>query len=424
MLGIDAGLALSALLVVTETFFTGLAVLNVRHAAGTLAREREWVVDELDAEPERLLAYLRARTLLGRARAWAVVVAVLGVVLSGGLAAAVEAIRELGLSPLAGGVVFFVGLAVAGFLLDLPFDAVGTFVVEERFGFNNQTPALFVRDKLVGLAVSIVLTAVLGAVVLLVVGLPAWPLLATAAFVAFSLVMQVVYPRVIAPLFNDFEPVEGERRRAVEDVFERAGFETDGIYEMDASRRSSKLNAYFVGFGRTKRVVLFDTLLEETSREEMQSVLAHELAHWKRNHVWKRLGAGALRMVVLFAALAVLLGTDLAYVGGLAQVEYAGLIGGALWLWPVSRLTAPLANRLSLAHEREADDYAAQVMGSGAPMAAALARLGTENLANPFPHPLYAAFHHDHPPIPERIRRMRERGGDVAAGETPGATGA
>jgi len=340
MLGIDAGLALSALLVVTETFFTGLAVLNVRHAAGTLAREREWVVDELDAEPERLLAYLRARTLLGRARAWAVVV------------------------------------------------------------------------------------AVLGAVVLLVVGLPAWPLLATAAFVAFSLVMQVVYPRVIAPLFNDFEPVEGERRRAVEDVFERAGFETDGIYEMDASRRSSKLNAYFVGFGRTKRVVLFDTLLEETSREEMQSVLAHELAHWKRNHVWKRLGAGALRMVVLFAALAVLLGTDLAYVGGLAQVEYAGLIGGALWLWPVSRLTAPLANRLSLAHEREADDYAAQVMGSGAPMAAALARLGTENLANPFPHPLYAAFHHDHPPIPERIRRMRERGGDVAAGETPGATGA
>jgi len=419
----DAGLVLATLLVATETFFTALAALNVRHAARTVAREREWVVDELDVDPERLLAYLRARTVLGRVRALALVAAVIGVVLSGALAGAVDVIDGLGLPALAEGAVFFLGLALAGVAFDLPFDVVSVFVLEERFGFNNRTPALFVRDKLLGTIISLALTGILGAVVLVVVGLPAWPLAGTAAFVAFSLLMQVVYPRVIAPLFNDFEPVEGERRSAVEEVFERAGFETDGVYEMDASRRSSKLNAYFVGFGRTKRVVLFDTLLEETDREEMQSVLAHELAHWKRNHVWKRLATGALRIAVLFGALAWLLGTGLAGVGGVTE-EYARLVVGALWLWPLSRLTAPLDNRLSLAHEREADDYAARVMGSGEPMAAALTRLGTENLSNPFPHPLYAAFHYDHPPIPDRVRRMRERTAPETGGDSPGPAGA
>jgi STE24 endopeptidase len=416
VLGIDAGLALAALLLVTETFFTALAALNVRHAARTLDREREWVVDELDADPERLLAYLRAKTALGRARGLAVVGAVLAAVLSGTLAGAVATLDGLGLPPLAEGVVFFLGVVAAGVLLDLPFDAVSTFLVEERFGFNNRSPALFLRDELLGLAVSLAVTGVLATVVLVIVGLPAWPVLATAAFVAFALVMQVVYPRAIAPLFNEFDPVEGDDRTAVEAVFERAGFETDGIYEMDASRRSSKLNAYFVGFGRSKRVVLFDTLLEEADSGEMQSVLAHELAHWKRNHVWKRLGAGALRMGVLFGALAWLLGTDLASVGGVADAGYARLAVGALWLWPVSRLTAPLDNRLSLAH----------VMGSGEPMASALARLGTENLANPFPHPLYAAFHYDHPPIPERIRRLRERtppGADAGDDDPSGVAG-
>jgi len=416
---------LLVLLVGTQAFFTALSVLNVRHAEETVTANREWLAGTLGVDDhEELLDYHRLTTGVGQLSTWVTLLGLLLVLYLGGLTWAVEALEGLGLGPVAAGVAFFVGLLVASQVARLPFDAVDTFVVEELFGFNRATPRLWARDKLVGVAVSVVLTGlVVGVVLWLVKAVPAyWWLLGWAFVMAFSLAMQVVYPRVIAPLFNDFEPVEtGDLREAIEDVFDRAGFTTSGVYEMDASRRSSHVNAYFVGFGDTKRVVLFDTLTERLSVPEVQSVLAHELAHWKLNHIWKRLAGTAVRLFVVFAVLGYLVDAPWLYAmfGLPTDAAYAGLLLAALFVYPVLDLTAPLENRLSLSHEREADDFAVDVMGDAEPMTEALAGLAQENLANPFPHPWYATFHYTHPPIPERIRRIDGETGGEPDGAAP-----
>ncbi len=414
---IEFHVAFVVLLVGTEAAFTWLAVLDLRHGERTVRAESEWVEETLGVEdPERLLDYQRVKTGLGLLETWVTLGAVLFALYSGVFADATAALESTGLGPVARGVVFVVGAVAAFSALSWPFDAVDTFVAEEVYGFNQQSPRLWARDKLVGLVIGLVIAGALGGAVLWFVdALPGvWWVAAWALFVAFSLVMQVVYPRVIAPLFYDFDPVEtGELRDAVDDVFERAGFACEQVYEMDASRRSSHSNAYFIGFGRTKRVVLFDTLVEQMTLPAIQSVLAHELAHWKRAHVWKRMAAGAAKTGIVLAALGWLLDQPWLYgMFDVAPTAYAGLALALLWVRPVDRWVAPVENRLYLAHEREADAFAVEVMGDDDPMVDALTVLAGENLSNPFPHPWYAAFHHSHPPVPERIRTIRGRADD------------
>jgi len=407
-------IAFVLLLVGTQAFFTGLAVLNVRYADRLVDQKQTWLAETLGVDDtDELQAYHRLTTAFSELQSWIGLLALLGVLYAGGLAWAVELLAATGWSTVLQGIVFFVGLVVSLQLFSIPFSVVSTFSIEEIFDFNQQTPTLFVRDQLVSLVISVVFTAVLGGAILaFITVLPTlWPLAAWLLFVAFSLVMQILYPRVIAPLFNEFEPVEsGELREAVEDVFERAGFETSNIYTMDASKRSSQLNAYFIGFGRTKRVVLFDTLVDSMKIPELQSVLAHELAHWKEAHIWKQFASSAVRMAIVFGILGVLVAWEPLYAAfGIPETAtYAGLLLGVLIVGPILQFSAPLANKLSLQHEREADAYAAEVMGSQ-PMIDALGRLATENLANPFPHPWYATFHYSHPPIPERIRLLEAR---------------
>jgi STE24 endopeptidase len=424
--------AFLALLVGTEAFFTWLAALNVRYGARAVEREAEWFDDRLDVDDtDELLGYQRATTGASQLQAWAGLALVLVALYAGLLADAVAAVESLGLGTVPSGVVFFLGVVAVLQLSSVPFDFFDTFVVEEIFGFNEGSPGLWVRDKLVGFAVALVFTAGIAAAVMWVVqSFPdLWWIGAWALFLAFSLSMMVIYPRVIAPLFNDFEPVEdGELHDAVTEVFDRAGFECSQIYVMDASRRSGHSNAYFVGFGATKRVVLFDTLVEQMETEELQGVLAHELAHWKKAHIWKRVGSSALQMgVLLFVAYQLVTGPWLYDMFGLAtgagKPVYAGLLLAALVLQPLSRLTSPLENRLSLAHEREADAFAVEVMGDGEPMVGALTRLASENLSNPFPHPLYETFHYTHPPIPERVRAIHRQSGSAGDGtdDTPAA---
>ncbi len=409
-------LVLIGLLVGTEAFFTWLAVANVRYSARMIEEESGWLAEELDIEdPSEIVAYNRTKTALSQLQSWIGLAFLLVLLYTGAFTDAVEAIESLGIGPIAGGIVFFVGLAVLVQAYSAPFDLVDTFVVEELFDFNTQTPRLWLRDALVGLAIAVVLTAVVvGAIMAIIEYVPTWWwIVGTLFFLAFSVVMQVLYPRVIAPLFNDFEPIEaGDVREAVEDVFDRAGFRCEDLYEMDASRRSRHVNAYFVGFGRTKRVVLFDTLLEQMDLPAVQSVLAHELAHWRFKHVWKRLGIAGVRIAALLFVLWYLLSGPWLYdLFALPEsATYAGLLVGILFILPVLQWTAPLENRVSLAHERRADRFAVEVMEDGEPMVDALAQLGRENLANPFPHPIYAMFHYTHPPIPERIRRIRQAG--------------
>ena len=393
----------------TEAFFSGLSILNVRYGAQTVAERSEWVRDRLGIEDtDRLLDYQRAGTGLSLLQSWVSLAFVLLVLYSGLFGDAVAWIESLSLPPLVQGTVFFVGLVAAVRIAGIPFSLYEAFVVEEQFDFNQQSPGLWLRDFVVGTVVALVLTAlVAGGVLLAFELLPAlWWVAAWGLFVAFSLAMLVIYPRVIAPLFYDFEPIDsGELRESVDDVFERAGFSCEQVYEMDASSRSGHSNAYFIGFGRTKRVVLFDTLIEQMDRPQIESVLAHELAHWKKSHIWKQMAGSFLRIGIVLAIFSVLLEQAWLYdLFGVPTTPYAGLVLGALWVMPLLRFTAPLENKLSLKHEREADSFAVEVMGGGGPMANALANLTSENLANPFPHPLYATFHYTHPPIPERIR--------------------
>ena len=425
MQSLELHVAFVALLVGTQAFFTALAVLNVRHADRLVDEKTDWLAATLAIDdPDELRAYHRLTTAFSELQSWLGLAALLAVLYAGGLAWTVDLLAATGWSTVVQGIAFFVGLVVATQLFSIPFSVVSTFGIEEIFDFNQQSPALFVRDQLVTLAISAVFTVILGGAILAFISaLPTlWPLAAWLLFVAFSLVMQILYPRVIAPLFNEFKPVEsGELREAVEDVFERAGFSTSDIYTMDASKRSTQLNAYFIGFGRTKRVVLFDTLVDAMTLPELQGVLAHELAHWKEAHIWKQFAASTLRMGIVFGLLGVLVSFEPLYAafGIPATATYAGLLLAVLIVGPILQFTAPLSNKLSLKHEREADAFAADVMGPK-PMVDALARLATENLANPFPHPLYATFHYSHPPIPERIRLL-EAHDDSQSTATDGA---
>jgi STE24 endopeptidase len=404
-----------------ETILDGL---NVRYGAAAVRDAEAWVREALDVDdPEEMLAYQRAKTTLSGVQSWLGVAVLLAVVVSGLYGDVAARLSATGLPGVAQGVLLLAGAVLAGRVLSAPFDAYETFVIEERFGFNNQTLPLWLRDLAVGTVVAIAFGGLIAGAVLLAVGaLPTlWPVVGWGLVVGFSLVMMIAYPRVIAPLFNDFDPIDdGALREAVEDVFERAGFECEQVYEMDASRRSSHSNAYFVGFGRAKRVVLFDTLVDQMDREAIQAVLAHELAHWKKAHIWKQVAASAVQMAVVFAFLWWVTTSQWVYAAfGLPGETYAALGIGLLYATPVLSLTAPLTNRLSLAHEREADDFAAETMGGAVAMTRALRTLAGENLANPFPHPAYAAFNLTHPPIPERIRRLREQHGD-GAGDADG----
>ncbi|MFB6197782.1 MAG: M48 family metallopeptidase, partial [Halobacteriaceae archaeon] len=322
------------------------------------------------------------------------------------------------------GAMFFGGVSTVLFLIGRPFDAFSTFVIEELFDFNEQTPRLFIRDTLISLATGGLIAGILGVAILWVIeSFPRyWAIGGAAIFLGFMVVFQVIYPRVIAPLFNDFESIDsGDVRDAVDDVFGKAGFECEEVYEVDASRRSTKTNAYFVGFGRSKRVVLYDTLLERMNLEEVKAVLAHELAHWQKNHVWKLIAASVIQVGIVLAIAQYLMAS-----GWLSEMfvfppgaTYGRLFLALLWIHPVMQFSAPIQNKLSLHHEREADDFGASVVGVD-PMVSSLQTLGGENLANPFPHPLYELFNYDHPPIPQRIRRLEEKRGEELQGKITG----
>jgi STE24 endopeptidase len=419
-------LAILLLLVGTEAFFTWLSVVNLRYGRAQLAERTDWVHERFDVDaPMELADYQRATVGTEALSSWVMLGFVLLVLASGLFADAIAVMQATGLPLLARSVLFFVGTAVVLYLVSLPFDAVETFVVEEIFDFNEQSVRLFLRDAAVTTTISAVLAGILGtALVWVVVTMPQWwALIGAGLFFAFVLVMQVVYPRLIAPLFYDFDRLEdGDLRDAIDAVFNRAGFECEQIYEMDASRRSAHSNAYFVGFGRSKRVVLFDTLVEQMTIPEVQSVLAHELAHWKRAHVWKLMAASTVQVALLLGAAQFLLAGDwLIGLFGLPRgALYAELFLALLIVQPLTRWLAPLQNQVSLAFEREADDFAVQTTAASA-MVDALTTLVSENLSNPFVHPLYETFHASHPPIPERISRIEERGpADGAGGESAG----
>ncbi len=303
-------------------------------------------------------------------------------------------------------------LILFGRLLMIPFSAFKVFVIEEIFDFNEQSFKLWIIDNIKTLLISLIFTGLLVPPIFWFIQiLPrVWWIAAWGLTVVFSLIMQILYPRIIAPLFNEFVPIErDELVEALEDLFSKAGFRCSEIYSMDASRRSSHSNAYFVGFGKTKRVVLFDTLIEQMEIPGIKSILAHELAHWRKGHIWKGVVRSALKSGIIFYLLHLLINTSYLYemFSVPASASYAGLVLAGLIISPVNRLLSPVENYLSIKNEYEADKYAVEVTGEKEPLIQGLHKLVEENLTNPYPHPLYAAYYYTHPTFPKRIEHIK-----------------
>jgi len=309
------------------------------------------------------------------------------------------------------GLLFFGILILAGRILSLPFEWYETFRLEERFGFNRTKYGLWFADMAKGLVLAAVLGGGLLAAVLFLLYAAGdlWWLICWAFLFAFSLVMNALYPVLIAPLFNTFTPLEeGELRERVIALMERAGIRPRGVFVMDAGRRSKHTNAYFTGFGRSKRIVLFDTLLEKHDAGEILAVLAHEAGHWKRRHLLKGLALGQSASFILLWATGWLVAWPPLYAafGFDGVLPYAGLLLAGIVYGPVTFLVQPVSAWISRRHEYEADDYA-RAAGLAGPLGEALLKLHRDNLANLKPHPVYVVFHYSHPPVAARVQRLR-----------------
>ncbi len=306
------------------------------------------------------------------------------------------------------------GFVIIGSLIELPLDWYSTFRVEQKFGFNRMTLGLWLGDMAKGAAVGAVIGLPLAAGILWIMGNSGglWWLYAWAAWVAFNLVLLVLYPTVIAPLFNKFEPLPDEALRTrVQALMQRCGFAAKGLFVMDGSRRSAHANAYFTGLGAAKRVVFYDTLLQRLSPGEVEAVLAHELGHFKRKHVVKRMVAIFAMSLLGLALLGWLAGQSGFYAGlGVAlnlgaPNDALALILFMLVLPPFTFFLAPLMAHVSRVHEFEADAYAC-AQADGRDLARALLKLHEDNAATLTPDPLYARFYYSHPPASERLAAL------------------
>jgi STE24 endopeptidase len=313
--------------------------------------------------------------------------------------------------PYADGILFCLGVALVYSLADLPVNLYATFGIEARFGFNRTTWRLYLTDRIKGIALSVII----GVPFLIVVfGLMDkagryWWLWAFLFIAGFQFVMIIVYPIAIAPWFNKFEPLkEGPLRERILALAEKVGFKTSGIFTMDSSTRSGHSNAYFTGIGRAKRIVLFDTLLEQMTIDQGLAVLAHEMGHYKMKHIRRMLMVQLAFLVVALYLLSLLLEYGPFFNAfGLNPSTHAALVLFSLVSGPTTFYLAPLMNALSRTHEYEADRFAAVTLGSGKAMEEALINLTVKNLANLTPHSWYSAYHYSHPTTAERVRALR-----------------
>ena len=341
----------------------------------------------------------------------------LGWTLLGGIDTLNAALRDA-VQPRWGDMAYQLALLAAflliGGVLDLPFELYKTFRIEQHFGFNRMTWKLYLADMLKGLLVGALIGLPIAALMLWIMGATGglWWLWAWGAWMGFNLLVLVLYPTVIAPLFNKFEPLADESLKArVQALMARCGFAAKGLFVMDGSKRSAHANAYFTGFGASKRVVFFDTLLSKLSPGEVEAVLAHELGHFKHKHVIKRIASMFAISLVGFALLG-WLSTRAWFYAGLGVQPSVGAPNDAaalllfLLVTPVlGYFVSPLFAQLSRRHEFEADAYACK-QASGSDLAAALLKLHEDNASTLTPDPLYVRFYYSHPAPSERLAAL------------------
>ena len=325
----------------------------------------------------------------------------------GGFARFDAAARSVSASPVVQALVFWGIFYLISWVISIPFDLYRTFVIEQRFGFNRTTPKLFVTDTIKSLLMNLL---ILGAVLALCVWIytltPRWFwLIAWGAVTLFSLFMQYFYSQLIVPLFNKQTPLpEGELRDAIEAFAAQVGFRLDNIFVIDSSKRSSKSNAYFTGFGRKKRVVLYDTLQEQLTTEEIVGVLAHEIGHYKHHHIILSSLEGFATNLLMFWLFSLFIGSSaLAAAAGCAEPSFhVNLAVFSLVYTPLSILLDLVTNVISRRHERQADAFA-RAHGCGPAEASALKKMSAKSLANLTPHPVVVFTEYSHPTLNERV---------------------
>jgi len=312
---------------------------------------------------------------------------------------------------LSAGLIFFAVIGLGEMLAGLPFDYYHSFVIEERYGFNTKTIKIWISDLVKGLLVMIVLGGFLLSALLLMLKYfgKNWWIWAWAVFLCFQLLMTVLYPTIIAPLFNAFTPLEaGDLKTGIKRLAQREGLDIEGIYQMDATRRTRHTNAYFSGLGKAKRIVLFDSLIQCHSHAEILSILAHEIGHLKKNHIKKQILLSGFVSLLLFFLAAKFMAWEKLYesFGFSAMSPYVGLfLVGILWE-PANFFLSPVGKAVSRKFEREADFYSLGILKTAKPLVTALKKMAKKNLSNIRPHPLYVFFNYSHPPLLERIEYL------------------
>ena len=373
-------------------------------------------------EYRRSQEYLRATTRFGLVGSAFTLSILLAFWFSGGFNYFDQLVRGWGFAPLVSGLLY-TGMLLLGYgILTLPFSIYGTFVIEQRFGFNRTTPRIFITDLAKGLSLAVVLGAPLLAGILALfqyAGSYAWAY-CWGAVVAYSLVMQYIAPTWIMPLFNKFTPMApGELRESILRYAGSVNFPVKNVFVMDGSRRSSKSNAFFTGFGGNKRIALFDTLIAQHAVPEIIAVLAHEVGHYKKKHIIQGTIAGILHTGVIFFLLSLFLGSAELYQAFYMGQEsiYAGLLSFGLLYTPIEMVLSVAMQMLSRRNEYEADRFAAETIDEPRSLVDALKKLAARNLSNLTPHPVYVFMSYSHPPLLQRLRAIQniQRKNEAAA---------
>jgi STE24 endopeptidase len=390
--------------------------LNVRQLTAHLPAEFAGYYDA--ARYQTAQDYLRANTWFAMVKTIVFTFLVVAFILAGGFALVDQVARHFQAGPIVTGLIFAALLVVPLFFIQLPFAVYETFVIEERYGFNRMTVGTFVLDLLK----SVALVGVLGALALVLVlwffekaGSWAW-VYAWLGLSGFQLFLVFIAPVVIMPLFNKFVPLPpGELRQAIETYARSQDFRMQGVYVMDGSKRSSKANAMFTGFGRFRRIVLYDTLIQKHTVPELVSVLAHEIGHYQRHHILKFLLISLVSSGLMFFILSLMIRVPALFQAfGVAKPSvYAGIVFFGLLYTPIDMTLSVFSNWVSRRFEYEADAFAVTTGNQPESMITALKKLSVNNLSNLTPHPLKVFFDYSHPPVLQRIEAIRRREQDV-----------
>ena len=399
------------LLILIAGFFldTILDLVNLRHRKPEIPNEMQGYLDGDKYQKSQL--YHSTVTRFGIITGTLSLVSTVAIIQFGGFGWLDAQLRQITANPVILALLFFGVLYVVSDLLTLPFQYYRTFVIEERFGFNQTTLKTFITDKVKGYLLGALIGAPIIALFIYLLesmGTNFWWVF-WIAIGLFSILMNLWYTSLILPLFNKLTPLgEGELLDAIKDYCDKVEFPIKKVYVIDGSKRSRKSNAFFSGFGKQKKVVLYDTLIENHGTEELVAILAHEVGHYKKKHILWGLGTGLIQTgAILFIMSRFVFSEELSLaLGGSVQALHLNLLAFFLLFSPISKLLGVLGNILRRKHEFEADEYAA-VTYSPVPMMEALKKLSVDNLSNLYPHPAYVFIHYSHPPLLKRISAIR-----------------